>query len=344
MINCPNDVKINIIFSQGKLSMRYSRFFSLLNGLLLSSHVAAASLITPVFSPYVDLTINTHWDSQSQDMEPMDLIAPAKNLGIKSYHLAFITDSGQCQPAWGGQQTYSVAKGWGKKQFDTLSSEGVKLAVSFGGANGTDISYHCDKDQLISTFNQVINQYHANVLDFDIENGTANIPKLLQALKIFQQKHPEVSLSFTLPVMPEGLTSVGKDIVTSAATLGLHFKVNIMAMDYGPAYSGDMGDYAISAATNLHQLLHEVYPDKKEEALWQMIEVTPMIGVNDVNSEQFTLFNADQLKQFAQKKSLAGLSMWSFSRDRPCSDKWASPICSGNNLQSYDYEFVKHFQ
>lgn len=220
----------------------------------------------------------------------------------------------------------------------------MKLTASFGGASGTDISYHCDKSQLINTFNQVVNQYHANVLDFDIENGTANIPNLLQALKLFQKEHPDVLLSFTLPVMPEGLTSVGKEIITSAATLGLHFNVNIMAMDYGPAYSGDMGDYAISAATNLHQFLQEIYPDKKPEALWQMIEVTPMIGVNDVNTEQFTLSNAAQLKQFAQKNLLGGLSMWSFNRDKPCADKWASPICSGNNLQSHDYEFVKYFQ
>ncbi|HAT9089826.1 TPA: chitinase [Legionella pneumophila subsp. pneumophila] len=324
--------------------MRSSRFLCLLNGMLLSTNVAAFSPSAPIFSPYVDLTINTHWDSQSQDMEPMDLISPAQKLGIKAYHLAFITDSGQCQPAWGAQQNYSVAKGWGKKQFDTLSREGVKLTVSFGGASGTDISYHCDKNQLINTFNQVANQYHANALDFDIENGTANIPNLLQALKLFQKEHPDVLLSFTLPVMPEGLTSVGKEIITSAATLGLHFNVNIMAMDYGPAYSGDMGDYAISAATNLHQFLQEIYPDKKPEALWQMIEVTPMIGVNDVNTEQFTLSNAAQLKQFAQKNLLGGLSMWSFNRDKPCADKWASPICSGNNLQSHDYEFVKYFQ
>lgn len=80
--------------------MRYSRFLCLLNGMLLSSNVAAVSPYAPIFSPYVDLTINTHWDSQSQDMEPMDLISPAKKLGIKAYHLAFITDSGQCQPAW----------------------------------------------------------------------------------------------------------------------------------------------------------------------------------------------------------------------------------------------------
>lgn len=297
-----------------------------------------------MFSPYVDLTLNTRWDGQTQDMQPMDLVTPARNEGIKSYHLAFITDSGNCQPAWGGQQDYSITKQWGKSQTDKLNSDGVQLAVSFGGASNNDISYHCDHDQLVSTFNDVIKTYHASTLDFDIENGTANVPKLLGALKAVQQKNDKVKLSFTLPVMPEGLTPEGKEIIAAANQNGLNFNVNIMSMDYGPAYDGDMGGYAIESATSVHQFLKELFPGKMPEILWQFIEVTPMIGVNDVNTEQFTLNNADQLKQFAEAKQLGGLSMWSLGRDKPCADKWASPICSGNNLQTHDYEYVSHFK
>lgn len=325
--------------------MRYSRLLSLINGLLLSSNVVAVTLpAASNFSPYVDLTLNTHWDSQTQDMEPMDLVTPAKTHNIKSYHLAFLTDSGTCQPAWGGQQAYSIDKQWGKRQTDLLSKAGVQLNVSFGGANGTDISQNCDKNQLISTFNKVIQIYHANALDFDIENGSANVTKLIGALNTVQQQHPDLKLSFTLPVMPEGLTGEGKSLVMAAKQAGLKFNVNIMAMDYGPAYSGDMGDYAIQAATSVHQFLKEIYTEQQPESLWKLIEVTPMIGVNDVNSEQFTLNNADKLKIFSQKNQLGGLSMWSLTRDKPCADKWASPVCSGNNLQTYAYEFVDHFK
>ena len=59
--------------------------------------------------------------------------------------------------------------------------------------------------------------------------------------------------------------------------------------------------------------------------------------------EEFTLTDADILQNFAQQKSIGGLAMWSFARDFPCADKWASPICSGDNLQSVPYEFSKHF-
>jgi len=85
--------------------MKCFRILSILNGLLLSSNVAATTPETALFSPYVDLTINTHWDSQTQDMEPMDLAALAQKEHIKSYHLAFITDSGTdrdkaCSDKW----------------------------------------------------------------------------------------------------------------------------------------------------------------------------------------------------------------------------------------------------
>ncbi|HRD69242.1 MAG TPA: chitinase [Legionella sp.] len=323
--------------------MPISRILSVINGVLLSTNVVAASMQTPPFSPYVDYTLNTHWDPETQDMAPMDLVSPAVSQGITSFHLAFITDSGSCQPSWGGQQDYSLAKHWGAKQADRLVAHGVDLAVSFGGATGNDLSYHCTPLQLIDTFNQVIDTYHAKTLDFDIENGTADIPKLMSAIKVTQIQHPDINLSFTLPVMPEGLTSAGKDIISAAYSAGLHFQVNIMAMDYGPAYSGDMGAYAIAAASHTQQFLKEIYPDKSEEALWKLVKVTPMIGVNDVNTEQFTLANVDELKKFAKNTSLGGLSMWSLSRDIPCADKWASPVCSGNNLQHQQYEFVGHF-
>jgi chitinase len=323
-----------------------SRFLLALSSLLIfqSTSFAAIGITPTIFSPYADITINTHWDSQYQDMEPMDLTTIALNQGIQSYHLAFITDSGTCKPAWGAQETYSIASQWGKHLTDKLAENNIAIAVSFGGASGNDVSLNCSKEELSALFKNTVNVYHAKTLDFDIENGTANVPKLMQALQAFQQQNPKIQLSFTLPVMPEGLTAQGKSIIEAAKGAGLNFHVNIMAMDYGPAYAGDMGEYAIQAATALHDYLHTLYPSQSEANIWPLIEVTPMIGVNDVNVEQFTLQNADRLAQFAKEKQLGMLSMWSIARDKPCADKWASPTCSGNNLQLSDFEFTKHFQ
>ncbi|KTD18238.1 chitinase [Legionella jordanis] len=316
----------------------------MLNLALLSVNNAVGAEKTVAFSPYADITINTHWDAETQDMEPMDLTQIALDNNIRQYHLAFITDSGSCQPAWGAQATYGLENNWGKHLTDKLAQNGIDVTISFGGASGTDISLNCDKDKLNEIFEKVISAYQAKGLDFDIENGTADVNKLIQALQSFQQRHPKIRLSFTLPVLPEGLTFEGKEVLNTVKAAGLNYQVNIMAMDYGPAYAGDMGSYAIRASNALHDTLKELYPEKDDASLWQQIMVTPMIGVNDVNIEQFTLDNADALKQFADSKRLGALSMWSIARDKPCAEKWASPTCSGKNLQKSDYEFVQHFQ
>lgn len=57
--------------------MKCLRILSIINGLLLSSNVAATTPATPLFSPYVDLTVNTYWDAQ-QDIEPIDLGKPGQ--------------------------------------------------------------------------------------------------------------------------------------------------------------------------------------------------------------------------------------------------------------------------
>lgn len=303
----------------------------------------AASFHPSHYSPYADITLNVHWDSQTQNLEPVNLAPISQQTGIKSYHLAFITDAGACNPAWGAQATYSVKTSWGKNLTDKLRSNGISYIVSFGGASGFDISKACTETQLFAAYEQVINTYEPIGLDFDIENGTADVAKIMLVLKKIQAAHPNLKLSFTLPVLPEGLAAPGQDVVNQAKAAGLNFAVNIMAMDYGPAYAGDMGQYAIQAANNLFTFLKNLYPQKADAAIWKMIEVTPMIGVNDVNIEQFTLANADALRTFAKQNNLGGLSIWSIARDNPCADTFASTNCSGNNLQSKPYEFSEHF-
>ena len=294
------------------------------------------------FSPYVDLTLNVHWDSRYQDLEPADLSLVSQKSGIQHYHLAFITDAGNCTPAWGGQSSYP-ATGWGSHLTDKLHADHINFIVSLGGAGGNDLSMACSQSQLVNAYEQIIKTYQPEGLDFDIENGTANVASVMQALQQIQQTHPELKLSFTLPVLPEGLTAEGQALVKAATAAHLNFAVNIMAMDYGPAYSNDMGQYAIQAATNLFTFLKTLYPQQTDAALWQRVQVTPMIGVNDVNTEKFTLRDADTLRQFAAQQQLGNLSMWSITRDTPCPDQQASATCSGDNLQTAPFEFSARF-
>lgn len=318
--------------------------------LIFCSITSIIGLAQTPYSPYADITLNVHWDSQYQNLAPTDLSQTSRQSGVKNYHLAFITDAGVCQPAWGAQAAYSTQSGWAAHMTDQLRTNGIHYIVSFGGASGNDLSAACSIDQLAAAYTQVINTYQPDGLDFDIENGSANVIKIMSALQQVQKKFPKQKISFTLPVLPSGLVYAGQEIVRQAATAGLNYTVNIMAMDYGPSFDNklnqnykNMGEYAVLAADNLRLFLQTIYPQKSLATLWQMIEVTPMIGVNDDNQEAFSLKDAEFLMAFAEQHHIGGLSIWSINRDFPCADKWTNITCSGDNLQAKPYEFSKRF-
>ena len=287
------------------------------------------------FTPYQDITSNM------AGSEPQDLVEVSQTTGLKSYNLAFVTDGGTCKPIWSGGRT--VSSGWGQGLTDRMRSAGIQYRVSFGGAGSTDISKKCSISQLIDTYQQIINIYQPTCLDFDIVNNSVNSANIMTALKTIVVNNPNLKISFTLPVMPSGLVSDGKNVVTLAKNAGLNFVVNILTMDYGSSYPGDMAQYAIEAATNTFSYLQTLYPLDTDDKLWHMIALTPMIGVNDIPTEVFTLNNTDTLTNFAHTKHLAWLSMWSLGRDRPCSSNKASSGCSGVNAQTKQYEFSQHF-
>ena len=64
--------------------------------------------------------------------------------------------------------------------------------------------------------------------------------------------------------------------------------VNVMTMNYGTSFGGNMGDYAVRAATAAQSQLKQAL-GLSDRAAWQGLGVTPMIGVNDVKGETFTL-------------------------------------------------------
>ncbi len=77
-----------------------------------------------------------------------------------------------------------------------------------------------------------------------------------------------------------------------------------------------------------------------DSTAWAKVAVTPMIGVNDVATEIFTVADAKQLADFAATKHLAWLAMWSGTRDKAC-DGGAKPnadaSCSSIVQQPLDF-------
>jgi hypothetical protein len=92
-------------------------------------------------------------------------------------------------------------------------------------------------------------------------------------------------------------------------------------MDYGSA--NDNGGNMLLSAQQAAQATRNQTGD--------MIGITPMIGVNDTNTEVFTLSNASALVAWAKGQTFINrLAFWSLARDNGgCAGQgFASPVCS----------------
>ncbi|MEU9327807.1 cellulose binding domain-containing protein [Streptomyces canus] len=276
-----------------------------------TSTPTASPSVSTGFAPYVDTSL----------YPAFDLLASAASTGVKNYNLAFVTDGGGCTPKWGG--VTDLASDAVAQQIGALRAKGGDVRVSFGGASGSELATTCSSaDALAAAYGKAVDAYGLTKVDFDVEGGalpnTAANTRRAQAIAKLQSGHPGLDVSYTLPVMPEGLTQDGVDLLANAKSNGVKIDtVNIMAMDYGPAYSGDMGTYAEQAATATQAQVKGVL-GLSDSAAWNAVAVTPMIGVNDVASEIFKVDDASQLVTFAKAKGLGGLSMWSATRDKQC--------------------------
>ncbi|MFN8490867.1 MAG: glycosyl hydrolase family 18 protein [Caldilineaceae bacterium] len=281
------------------------------------------------FAPYIDAT---GWP-------PFPMLTTAQNQNIKFFTLAFVVNSGAtpCKATWGGYNSYAVGQ-FLSEDIKALRRLGGDVMVSFGGAAGTELAASCtDVPSLKAQYQATIDAYGLTHIDFDIEGQAVaeptSIARRSQAIAALQADAraagKELKVWYTLPVLPTGLDSNGVKVLQAALDNGVDLAgVNIMAMDYGdttaPNPSGQMGQYAIQAATSLFSQMKSAYAAKhivKSDAdLWHMVGVTPMIGLNDVQTEVFTLKNAEELVKFAQDQNFGMLAMWSLNRDKQCAN------------------------
>lgn len=260
------------------------------------------------FAPYVSATTAAGTDTAG---------SPA------AYHVSFAVASGrhECAPEWDDGTALGDADT--RRRIASLRETGADVRVSFGGATGTELALACESPgELADAYERVLKATGAASADLDIEGDTLeNSPanaRRAKAVALLQRRHPGLDVSFTLPVMPTGLTSGGEKLLRGAADAGVEVSaVNVMAMSYSPSHTGDMGDYAIAAARAAHGGTKDLLGLSAARA-WRALRVTVMIGVNDIERETFTLEDAAQLAAFAAEHRLDGLSMWSSARDREC--------------------------
>ncbi len=294
-----------------------------------------------VFAPYVDMGLTVDWQ----------LTTIQQQSGIKVFTLGFVVGNGGCTPTWGGVGA-TVANDTLPNGTTILSLvQGVRAAggdviISFGGASGTELAQGCSTvSSLQAAYQAVLNKYRVNAstpvrLDFDIEGGAttdqASITRRNQALKALKAANPGLVISYTLPVLPTGLVASGVNILNSVKNDALSLDVvNVMAMDYGSANDngGQMGLSAQQAASNTHNQVVAA-------GLTASIGVTPMIGINDTNTEIFQLADAQSLLNFANANNyITRIAMWSVARDNGgCANQgFASPTCSGISQSNWAF-------
>ena len=296
------------------------------------------------FAPYVDMAF---WEAPN-------LTEIAATRGTSLLTLAFVLATPDGTAAWGGvdslaldaQSDRALAIDRSIADFQTV---GGSVMVSFGGAADNSLAHAYavrgkTPQDLADAYLKVIDKYALNRVDFDIE-GTAiadqaSITLRSEALALLQQARPDIELWYTLPVLPSGLTYNGSNVVRSALAAGVVLDgVNVMAMNYGewaaptsgPA-GQTLGYYATAAAQGTHNQLTALYREFGHVFGWNQLGVTPMIGVNDITYEVFTLDDAAELETFARAKELGMLSMWSVARDNPGSYGQVSATASGLDL------------
>ena len=215
-----------------------------------------------------------------------------------------------------------------------LKAAGGDVMISLGGQAGTSLAqwgstHGMTAAQLADAYAGVVDTYGVTHLDFDIEGAAVADPTSIAlnsaALKLLQQARPAVQVWYTLPVLPTGLTADGIKVVESALKAGVTLAgVNVMAMDYGEsaaptsgASAKTMGAYAIDSAESTYGQLTKLYSGYGQSFGYKQLGITPMLGVNDITSEVFTLADAQAVEDYARTKGVGMLALWSVTRDTP---------------------------
>ena len=292
--------------------------------------VAGGAFPSRVFAPYVDTLL----------YPAFPLAQTAASTGVKYFTLAFITNgANRCQASWGG--VIALSENYMLADINNLRAAGGNVIMSFGGANGTELAQSCQTvDALAVQYRAVIEKYNSTSLDFDIEGGAildaAANDRRAKAIAVLQSEAAAenriLNVSFTLPVLPTGLEQSGVSLLRNAVANNVNVSiVNIMAMDYGAvADPNRMGQNAVDAANATFAQIQPVFSNRAPSDVRRMIGITPMIGLNDVSPEVFTLSDAQVLLTYANANNAGRIAMWSATRDKPCAGApQVAADCSG---------------
>ncbi|GAB2581766.1 hypothetical protein Aab01nite_58920 [Paractinoplanes abujensis] len=282
-------------------------------------------------APYVDMGLLSNGSTTLAQL--------GQSGNVKSFSLAFVTSAG-CKASWFA--AFDPRAKQFADQINAVRATGGDVKVSFGGATGVELAQACTSvAALQAEYQAVVSAYDLKYIDLDIEGAAVADPTTIArrstALAALQKANPGLKISLTLPVLPEGLTADGLDVVRSAKNAGVDLDlVNIMAMDYGRA-GQDYGNLAIQAVKSTKDQLKSIYGNS-DAAAFRMVGVTPMIGVND-DQGVFGLADARDLVAFANQNHIGFVSYWEANRDKNACNG-ALFQCTNVTQSPFDYSKI----
>ncbi|MGI5225665.1 hypothetical protein [Actinoallomurus sp. CA-142502] len=259
------------------------------------------------FAPYADVL---SWP-------PPDL----SKTHAKAYTMGFVSAGGGCSAAWGGLSAVDAAFA-----VHRIKDVPGKVILSFGGPHGTELAQSCESvDALVKQYRKAMDATDPAGLDFYLTDGTLSdtlsVQRRVQALARIQRD--DLPLSITLPLHRSGLSATALSALRSAVAGGVRVSVvNLVPAD-------GAGQSITASATAAHGQLARLY-HLGDAQTWQRMGVTPIIGVAGVDA-QFRPADAGQLFAWATDHALGRLSMWTVTRDNPCTadTSVSRDTCSG---------------
>jgi chitinase len=321
---------------------------AVLGAALMAAALASQAAPRFVAGPYKHTAMHRQ-PSHVITFAPSGVPAPAIAAGKRAFGpgtMSWAFATGECgEERWGDESGQEIADA----NVAAFDQAGVDYIVSTGGQGGV---FTCASDDGMERFIRRYESKHLVGLDFDIEAGQTaqQVESLIARIKAAQIKRPQLRYSFTVATHAasdgsrKSLNAEGEAILATLRRLSVRdFTFNLMVMDYGPGDRAtcvlkagavcDMGKSALQAARNVSQ---------KYKLPYAQIELTAMIGVNDVVSNVFTLDDARVVAQGVKTMKLAGLHFWSLDRDQPCSapTSGASPTCSTLQVKAGEYNRI----
>ncbi|MFF9407609.1 carbohydrate binding domain-containing protein [Streptomyces anandii] len=261
--------------------------------------------------------------------------------GVKWFTMAFVLDSGGCNPAWDGSRP--LTGGADQSAINQIRSSGGDVVPSFGGWQGSKLGANCSSaSALAGALQKVIDAYGLKAIDMDIENtdefeNEAVQAKILTALKTVKANNPGLRTIVTFGTSTTGPTYYGNRLIEQAQSLNANIDVfTVMPFDFGGG--SDMYGNTVNAAEGLKAKLKSTF-GWDDATAYSHIGISGMNGLSD-QQENTTPAVWTQIRDWANSHHIARLAFWSVNRDRPCPGGGVVSNCSGISQNNWQFTSI----